>query len=89
MTVKVKVVVIVTALLALIAGATLAFRDLHDIRNAVVAEEERRRAELEQAARERQELDALQAKTRAEVHGMGQSRRNFRWKSVLEEKPSK
>ena len=89
MTVKAKVALIVTALLALIAGATLALRDLHDIRNAVVAQEERRRAELEQAARERQELDAQQAKTRAEVHGMAQSRRNYRWKSVLEAKPSK
>ena len=88
MTLKVKLLVILTALLALMAGARLAFRDVHDIRNAAVADKERHRAELEQAARERKELDALQAKTKAEVHGMGQSRRNFRWKSVLEDKPS-
>ena len=89
MTLKVKLLMILTALLALITGASIAFRDLHDVRNAAVAEEERHRAELEQASRERKELDTFQAKTKAEVHQMGKSLRNFRWKSALEAGPSK
>ena len=75
---NVKIVLILSAILAILGGAGAAFKDIHDIRNAEVAREAREQAVMQEAIRDREEALKAAAAFDREMAGMETALRNAR-----------
>lgn len=77
-----KLAAIPAAILGILAGATIAFKDIHDIRNAVVEQQQREQEQIEQALRDRLELERAEERIARQMQGAGQAIQGFTWPQI-------
>ena len=78
-TMDARLLLILGAILAALGGATVMYRDIHDIRNAVDAREQRDQEQIRQAIREREDLRRGNAASMEEMRGATKAIRGFRF----------